>query len=69
MYKKWLPNVEAIMSMYVVTNDASYTVVTNVVMNEASMFTVSSNQLYKPYIVVTPMYKKWLPLDLICSVK
>ena len=58
--------------MYVVTNDASYTVVTNVVMNEASMFTVSRNRnlLYKPYIiVVTPMYKKWLPLDLICSVK
>ena len=56
-------------SLYVVTNDASHTVVTNVKMNEASMFTVSSNQLYKPYIVVTPMYKKWLPLDLICSVK
>ena len=44
MYKKWLPYVKAIMSMYLATNDASYTVVTNVVMNEGSIFTVSRNQ-------------------------
>ena len=56
MYKKWLPNVKVIMSMYVVTIDASYTVIANVVMNGASMFTVSSNQLYKPYNLITPMY-------------
>ena len=30
--------------MYVVTIDATYTVIANVVMNGASMFTVSSNQ-------------------------